>query len=208
MNTSLFAELFGGAARFHALRCLFEQPARLFGLRELAKEADVDSGNLSRWLQRWCAVGLVQQPEKMRYRASSDPALQPLILLFQQSSSMLNTLKALLAELAGVEAAAIFGSVARNEESASSDVDILIIGDISEIRVNALLQPIERQFDRAFNASVFSRSMISQLQDQGDPLIATLLDGPTLLLKGDPHVFADLGRSEQKTGHPADSASD
>ncbi|MTV37877.1 nucleotidyltransferase domain-containing protein [Duganella radicis] len=190
MNSAMFAELFGGAARFRALRCLFEQPGRTFGLRELANEAQVDSGNLSRWLQRWSALGLVTTAEKAGYRASPDPALQPLVQLFQQSSEIVTALKQLFAELPNVESAVLFGSVARQQESAHSDVDILIIGDTSEIRINALLRPLERQFERAFNASVFSRSMIKQLQNQGNEFVATLLDGPLLLLKGDPHGLA------------------
>jgi predicted nucleotidyltransferase len=207
MNIALFAELFGGAARFQALRCLFEQPERSFGLRELASEAQVDSGNLSRWLQRWSKVGLVQQPQKARYRAANDPSLQPLVQLFQQSSAMTTALKTLFDDLDGVEAVAVFGSVARHEEHAGSDVDILVIGDISEIRVNALLRPMERQFQRAFNASVFSASTIRQLVNQGDEFIATLLGGPTLLIKGDPHGFADVSRPEKKARHAADSSS-
>ncbi|MHA4867127.1 nucleotidyltransferase family protein [Duganella sp. PWIR1] len=208
MNISMFAELFGGASRFRALRCLFEEPERIFGLRELAAEAEVDSGNLSRWLQRWSKVGLVQQPEKARYRASKDPALQPLAQLFQQSSAMITQIKELLTELQGVDAAAIFGSVARHQQTAGSDVDILVIGDISEIRINALLQPLERQFARAFNASVFSRSTISQLLDQEDEFIATLLSGPTLVLKGNPHGFSTLGNIKKEVRHTAGSTSD
>lgn len=208
MNTAMFAELFGGAGRFRALRCLFEQPEHTFGLRELANEAQVDSGNLSRWLQRWSALGLVTTAEKTGYRASPDPALRPLVQLFQQSSRIAIALKELFAGLPNVESAALFGSVARQQESAQSDVDILIIGDISEIRINALLRPLERQFDRAFNASVFSRSMIKHLQDQGDEFIATLLDGPILLLKGDPHGLANLGRPAKKARHTATTSSD
>jgi predicted nucleotidyltransferase len=204
----MFAELFGGAARFRALRCLFEQPERIFGLRELANEAQVDSGNLSRWLQRWSKVGLIKIPEKARYHAANDPTLQPLIQLFQQSSAMITELKKLLAPLEDVEAATVFGSVARHQQTADSDVDVLIIGDISEIRVNALLQPLERQFGRSFNASVFSRSTLKQLLDQGDGFVVTLFNGPTLRLKGDPHGLANAGPSKAEARHAADSSSD
>ena len=60
MNTALLSELFGGLSRYKALRCLYEQPARAFGTRELATLAGIDAGNASRWLRRWSEVGLVE----------------------------------------------------------------------------------------------------------------------------------------------------
>ncbi|NNU44764.1 hypothetical protein [Ramlibacter montanisoli] len=45
-------ELLGGAGRYKALRCLYEQPSRAFGTRELAALAGIDPSNASRWLRR------------------------------------------------------------------------------------------------------------------------------------------------------------
>src|SRR5262245_14927220 len=52
VNSALMSELLGGAARYKALRCLYEQPARAFGTRELAAAAGIDPANASRWLRR------------------------------------------------------------------------------------------------------------------------------------------------------------
>jgi hypothetical protein len=38
MNTKMLSELFGGAERYKALKCLFANPGRDFGVRELVGE--------------------------------------------------------------------------------------------------------------------------------------------------------------------------
>lgn len=106
----------------------------------LAAAAHTDRGNTHRWLKRWRDVGLVVQGRESstRFRASPDPALVPLVTLFRQSSELVADLRASLAKLEDIEAAAIFGSYARHEEKASSDVDVLVVGDVSELKPELL----------------------------------------------------------------------
>src|SRR5690349_21669079 len=106
MNEKMFAELFGGAGRFKALRYLFEHPKEEFSARELAVKAQVDPGNTHRWLQRWAAAGLVTHgATKAGYRVAQDPALAPLITLFRQSSALVADLQQVLRETTGVQTA-------------------------------------------------------------------------------------------------------
>lgn len=76
MNTALMTELFGGAGRYKALRCLFEHADRAFGTRELATAAGIDAGNASRWLRRWTDIGLLERRTERGlavFQASKDP---------------------------------------------------------------------------------------------------------------------------------------
>ncbi|NRO94630.1 MarR family transcriptional regulator [Paraburkholderia sp. NMBU_R16] len=120
----MFAELFGGAGRFKALRYLFEHPNEEFSARELATKAKLDPSDMHRWLQRWQAAGLVRHgTTNAAYRVARDPALAPLITLFHQSSALVADLQHVLRERPGVQAAFIFGSFARHDEKAESDID-------------------------------------------------------------------------------------
>lgn len=154
MNESTLAELrlFGGMARFRALRSLFAEPGRGFGQRELAAEAGIDPGNVARLLKRWTAVGLVrrhQQDGLPRYYASADPGLAALATLMQQDSQLVRTLREALSAVPGVKAAVVFGSVASGQARVGSDVDVLVLGTASELKLNAALKPAGRALGAA-----------------------------------------------------------
>lgn len=192
MNEKMFAELFGGGERFKALRCLFEHAESEFSSRELALAANTDRGNTHRWLQRWQEAGLVVPGRKSAtsFHASPDPALAPLVTLFRQSSDLVSDLRACIDALEGVEAAAVFGSYARHEERASSDIDVLVLGDVSELRTNAALKPLSRKYSREFNATVFSPEEFKSLATAHDTFVVEVLAHPQLPLKGDIHAYA------------------
>ncbi|MGN6804645.1 MAG: nucleotidyltransferase domain-containing protein [Trinickia sp.] len=191
MNEKMFAELFGGAGRFKALRYLFEHPNEEFSARELAVKAKLDPGNTHRWLQRWEAAGLVKHgTTKAGYRVAQDPALAPLITLFCQSSALVADAQQVLREANGIQAAFIFGSFARHEEKAASDIDILVLGEVSELRTNALLRPLARKYNRPFNASVFTVEQFRALLTQGDPFATEVMQQPRIALIGEVDVAA------------------
>jgi predicted nucleotidyltransferase len=188
MNQATLAELFGSADRFRALRTIFSEPGRGFGQRELARAAGVDPGNVSRLLKRWLEVGLVQRIQKdglPRYYATKDPAFAPLVALMQQDSELIRTLRDFLASLDGVQVAVIFGSFARGEEAAESDVDVLVLGKLSELKVNTLLKPVGRKLGRPVHASV---STIEDFRNQiqaGESFAREIVQGPRIALIGD-----------------------
>ncbi len=188
MNESTLEELFGGVARFRALRSLFAEPGRGFGQRELAAEAGIDPGNVARLLKRWTAAGLVrrqQQDGLPRYYASADPSLAALATLMQQDSRLVRTLREPLAGLAGVKLALVFGSVARGEARAGSDVDVLVLGSASELKLNAALKPAGRALGRPVHATAFSIDAFKQQLRAGESFALGVAQGPRIPLIGD-----------------------
>lgn len=199
MNPTLFGAVFGGQGRFKALRVLFEHPKENYGLLELATASGADAASLSRWLKDWEKAGLVTatgKPRAWRYQLTPDPALEPLLQLFRQGSRLVEEIKAVLNQYPEIEAAIMFGSMARGEEAADSDVDVLVIGDVSELRLNAKLKPVSREFGRPINASVYSREKIEERLRDRDSFLLTVLRGKTMVLKGSIDAFeipTDLG---------------
>lgn len=187
MNNLLFAELFGGKSRLKVLRCLFEHNDQAFGLRELAMQSQTDSGNLTRLLNRWEKAGLINViPGRVRrYQASPDPSLMILKKLLTQTSEMTNDLKSFFLNEHEVDVAFVFGSVAKAKEIADSDVDILVIGDISELKLNAKLKSFERKYNRPFNASVYSQAEFKRPFDNNDSFIIRICEDEKIMIKGD-----------------------
>lgn len=195
MNNLLMAELLGGASRYQALRHLYEDPERSFRVRELASEAGVDPGNASRWLRRWADVGLLEKSVERGqavYSASRDPALKPLLALLQQDQETVRVLREELAQFeAPVLAGAIFGSVARGEATADSDIDLLLISDASStLDAQAHFKRAGRRLGRAVNVLLYSSQAWREARERGDALVADILSRELIVLKGDVHALA------------------
>jgi predicted nucleotidyltransferase len=188
MNESTLVEVFGSLGRLRALRALFAEPGRGFGQRELAAEAGLDPGGVARLLKRWTAAGLVtrrQQDGLPRYYASTDPALAPLVTLMQQDSALVRTLREAIAAVKGVEVALVFGSVARGAEGAASDLDVLVLGSASELKLNAALKPAGRALGRAVHATASTIESFKNQLRGGESFALSLVQGPRIMLIGD-----------------------
>ena len=188
MNESTLAELFGGVGRFRALRALFGEPGRGFGQRELAAEAGIDPGNVSRLLKRWTEAGLIlrrQQDGLPRYYAGADPSLAPLATLMQQDSRLVHTLREALAAVPGVHVAVVFGSVARGEARAGSDVDLLVLGTASELKLNGALKSVGRAMGRPVHATSFTVDAFAKQLRAGEGFAQGVALGPRIAVIGD-----------------------
>lgn len=187
MNNQMMAELFGGLDRYKALRTLFQNSARDFGVRELATEAGVDPGNASRWLRRWVECGLLSSvtTRGTRYVASRDPALDLLREFLQQDSTMATSLRARVAELGeAVKAAAVFGSAARGATHADSDIDLLLITDMNRLESQAFFKPVGRELGRPVNVLTYSEQEWRNAIDRQNTLALDIAGSHLLELKG------------------------
>jgi predicted nucleotidyltransferase len=186
MKNAMLSELFGGEQRFSLLRSLYQNPACSYTTIELARKAGADRGNVSRWLRKWSEVGLakrIEQGQHITYQAGNDPLLTGLTDIVRRSDEILADIASALPEEA--EAAVIFGSVARGEESASSDVDVLVLGEhLSSLKVNAKLKPIGRKHQREIHATVASRKEFEERLAEGEGFASNVVSHPVIPLKG------------------------
>lgn len=171
---------------------MYEHPDRYFATRELAQMAAIDSGNASRWLHRWAEVGLLEESEdrgRPLFRASRNPGLAPLKHLLQQDGTAATALRERLAELdEEVEIAAIFGSLAKGEAGAESDIDLLLVApELSRVRAQAHFKPTGRELGHPVNVLLYTPQEWAAAVDEQNPLVADILSNPVVLLKGELH---------------------
>ncbi len=186
MNNARLGELFGGKRRFELLKALYLNPTRRFTTQELVQMTGGDSGNLSRWLNRWARLGLVRKlvaGRNVEFQAAADPLLAGLTDIVRRNDEIMHDIADALPK--EVETAVVFGSTARGEERATSDLDLLVLGeDLSEIRVNARLKPVGRKHRREINASVFSPKEFERLLRQGNSFALGIVSQTVIPLKG------------------------
>jgi predicted nucleotidyltransferase len=197
MNEAMMTELFGSASRYKVLKKLYEQPAERHHLRALAAMTGVSSGTLHTTLRRLERAGLVRRVERkplVFYQAPvDDPRLAPLVELFRGESDLVADIRgALLPFAKQVKYAGLFGSYARGEEHADSDVDVLVVGPENGIKVQAALAPVARKHRRAVNTAVFSARAFAKMARDADRFFEEVAAGKRIDIMGAWHAAASL----------------
>src|SRR5690606_31606587 len=84
------------------------------------------------------------------------PLFNVICELVAKTSGVKDELKKILTDLIGIEYAFIFGSYAEGKEKASSDIDLVIIGDISLRAITPTLKKITEVIERDVNPHVYT----------------------------------------------------
>jgi uncharacterized protein len=132
---SLSKVLFGQSRR-SILTLLYGHADEQFYLREIARRAGTGIGATQRELGQLTDAGLLhrlRRGNQVYYRANREnPIFEELRSILAKTSGIRDTLQEGLARLADrVKLAFVYGSIARGEEKASSDVDLMVVGEVS-----------------------------------------------------------------------------
>jgi predicted nucleotidyltransferase len=89
-----------------------------------------------------------------------------------------------------IDWAFIYGSVARAEELAASDVDLMIIGQVGLADLSHALRHAEKRLSRAVNPTLYSRKEFDTKLRARDHFLTSVLDGARFFILGDSHELA------------------
>ena len=133
--------------------------------------------------------GLVEVEAAGRTRlfvsATGSPLYEPLRELLERSLGVESSLRSALRSVEGVEAAAIFGSWAAGSDAASSDVDVLVVGETDHSAVAEATMPVAGRIGREINVVTLAPSELQARLRGGDRFLAGVLAGKLLPLIGD-----------------------
>lgn len=191
------AYLFGSQAKARLLGVLFSHPHEAYHLRGLAAIAGVESGNAVKMLRALVAAHLVRQVSDARgtrYQADDrSPLFAALRQLFLAADALLQDLREVARNLQAEEVH-VFGSMARGTAGPGSDVDILVVGDLSTIEAQAAFKPVARKHKREVSVLVMDRDTLRKQAAEGSPFWRDVLAHPVITLRGHP-LDAALGPS-------------
>lgn len=198
----MLLDLLFGSYRQRALTQLLLHPNSSYHVRELARLTGTTPGTLHKELARLAQAGLLlreSQGNQVRYRANRDcPVFAELAGLFRKTSGVGGVLVDVLRTLDPVpELALVFGSMARGEENARSDVDLLLIADCSFGDTVKALHPLQESLQREINPVIITAAEFARRIEAGDAFVGNILANPKLFVIGTEHELAKL------TGHPA-----
>jgi predicted nucleotidyltransferase len=146
------------------LGLLFGQPERTFQSGELIRLVDSGSGATQRVIARFATAGLVSVTRignQKHYQANrASPVFHELHGLITKTSGLAEPLRrALEPYRSQIVAAFVFGSVASGTESATSDVDVMVIGDdLAYAQLFEAFVPAERELARTIHPNAMTLS--------------------------------------------------
>ena len=178
-----------GQTRSAVLGALYLRPESALHVRELARLTGVSPGSLHRELRALADRGLLIRQETGRqvyYRANPQcPVFDELVGLLRKTAGLVDVLRDALLPLAGqVEQAFVYGSMARGEEHAHSDVDLMVIGDLAFGDAVLALSPAQTSLRREINPTVMSRAECARKRKAADGFVAQVWSGPKLWVIG------------------------
>ena len=191
---SLADALFSGTQQ-RVLALLFGQPDRSFYANEVIALTRGGSGAVQRELARLAQSELVtvhSSGKQKHYQANpASPIFDELCGVVRKTMGLAEPLREALAPLADrIEAAFVYGSVAKREDAAGSDIDLLIVSDdVTYADLYQVLEAVSQQLGRAVNPTIYTSAELAKRIAGGGAFVKRVLAQPKIWLKGDEHVL-------------------
>jgi len=189
------AESLFSRVQLRVLALLFGQPERSFQGAELIHLAASGVGAVHREIKRLVSSGLVIEVPLGRrklYRVNqSSPIFKELYSIILKTVGLAIPVRdALLSFTESIRTAFIYGSIAMGDDSAWSDVDLLIIGeDLAYPDIMSALQPVEQNINRQISVQMITFAEWKEKRSSRNPFILNVLSKPKLFLIGPDNDF-------------------
>jgi predicted nucleotidyltransferase len=189
-GTSLSDALFTKTQQ-RVLALLFGQPDRSFFATELIELTRSGSGAVQRELRRLRESGLAvvtKVSNQTHFQANpASPVFSELRGIVLKTAGLAEPVRSALGPLAEhIQLAVIYGSVAKQTDTAYSDVDLLIVSDTLTLeQTYSALAVAEREIARKINVTLYTSEEFKRRRKDGHPFLARVLAGDRLLLMGD-----------------------
>jgi predicted nucleotidyltransferase len=176
--------------RQRVLAILYGNPDRSFFASELMALAQSGRGAVQRELTDLTAAGLLTattQGNQRHYQANrAAPVFGELRSLVLKTFGLADVLRDSLSPLTGkIEAAFVFGSVAKQQDTASSDIDVMIISDsLGYADVFGALEPAAISLGRPVNPTVYTSAQLAKRAKQDNAFVQRVLEQPKIWLIG------------------------
>lgn len=176
------------------LGLLYTHPEKSFYTNEILRLTAMGVATIKRELDSMVAAGIFKTfkiGNQHHYQANKEcPIYADLFAIVQKTFGMGDVIKAALMPLADrIVWAFIFGSVAKGKETSASDIDLIIIGDLSFSEVVKALYTVEETLGREINPKVYSAEELVQLYIKKDAFIQDVFKESPINIIGDGHEF-------------------
>lgn len=189
---------FSAARGVRSWRCYIAMLTSFY-TRQIARQLDISVGTVQRELGTLVEVGLVVRTlvgNQVFCQANRNaPVFSEMRALVNKTVGAFSVLRSALQPLsAQIVVAFVYGSMARQEETEQSDVDLMIIGRAKLEDVLSQLAGAELVLGRPVNPTVYSTSEFNSKLTGGNHSVKASFNGKKMFLLGDENELRKVGR--------------
>ena len=177
---------------------LYGRADQSFFVRQIAREVHASVGAVQRELETLARIGLiVRKPlgSLVFYQVNQlNPVFSEMLALVKKTVGVFGVLQSALAPISErIAVAFVYGSVARQEETSASDVDLMIIGKVALEDVLSSLSQVETALGRPVNPTVYSVPEFQSKLKAGNHFLKAVLNGKKVFLIGNEDELGQMG---------------
>lgn len=184
-----------GKTRLAVLALLYGHEQEAFYVRQIVRAVALSPGAVQRELMRLTDAGLVarsRQGHQVYYQANrQSPIFPELKAIMLKTAGITDVLSEALAKLASrVQTAFLYGSIVTGTSNGSSDVDVMVIGQVSFAEVVTALRPAQDILRREINPTVYTVQEFRRKAQAKHHFVTSILATPKLFVIGDERELA------------------
>jgi predicted nucleotidyltransferase len=193
---SIGSVLFGKTRRA-ILSLFFSDTGSSFYVRQIVRAVGGGHGTIQRELRMLSRVGILTRMvngNQVFYQADEkSPIFKELKAIIMKTVGVSEVIReALMPAYEVINAAFIFGSYASSKENRGSDVDVMIVGDISFSRSVELLKNAQKKLNREINPVVMKKEEFDEKMAKGHYFIREVLNKPVIYIIGDRYELENM----------------
>lgn len=180
------------------LGLLFGRTERSFYLNEIVALSGMGKGTISRELERMENAGIIGRQKignQVHYRANPQCPIYPELLgIVRKTFGVADVIRAALESILDeVALAFIYGSIAKAEDTAQSDIDLLLVAQkLAYAEVMELLLEVEQSLGRPVNPTIYTLAQVREKAAQDNAFITRVLEQPKIWIKEDEDVYRSI----------------
>jgi predicted nucleotidyltransferase len=183
--------------RAEIFRLFFGLSNKELHMREIIRLSGFAARTVQQELSKLSKLDLLKKRKdgnRVYYQANEDhPLFSEIRNMVLKTNGLTDRLKQSLENHSDIKLAFIFGSIARSDERANSDLDLMIIGNITLRKLTDLLLGVSDQIRREINPHIFTQEEFSKRKQDKDHFLDSVLNAPKLFIIGNANEFESMG---------------
>ncbi len=198
---SMLGEALFTRTQRNVLGLLYADPGKSFYTKEILRLTGMGVATIKRELDRMLEAGILTLTKignQHHYQANPQcPIYDELLSIVSKTFGIADVIKfALTGVESQIDMAFVFGSIAKNSETANSDIDLLVVSEsLAYADLMAVLVEAETSINRPVNPSIYTMEQIKTRLKENNAFVTRVMEQPKIWIKGIENDIRKIGQS-------------
>ncbi len=195
----MLERLLTSRVRVRLLTLFVTHPAEVFYIRQITRITGETYNNVRLELKNLSDLGLIKEESRANatyYKANAGhflfPELKSIIL---KTEAIGDRLREALSPFGDIRVAFIYGSTAKGTELASSDIDLMVIGEVDLDTLHKTIDTMEDELGRTVNYTLFGLEEWQERVKKRNSFVMDVLTHEKVFLVGEENDLSAVGTS-------------